>query len=308
MTFVYKAEHSRGKIWAELFARKAPEVDFRIWPDIGDPGKVRFLAVWEPPENIAEQFPNLEILFSIGAGVDQIDFSKIPEKLPVVRMIEPGLTRAMCEYVLWAVLSIHRDMPAYRRQQQQKNWTSLRVWPSSKRRVGVMGLGQLGRAVLQQLNSLDFQCLGWSRTAHQIDSVQCFHGALMLNVFLSQCDILICLLPLTDSTRGILSADLFKHLPKGAALVHVGRGEHLQPSDLLNALDSGQLADAILDVTMPEPLPAESPLWSHPNIAITPHIASMTQPETAIDVVLDNIQRHRAGLPLLGLVDRARGY
>lgn len=308
MTFVYKAEPTRGKIWAELFARQAPQIDFRIWPDVGDSSKVRFLTVWQPPENIAEQFPNLEILFSIGAGVDQIDFSKLPENLPVVRMIEPGLTRAMCEYVLWAVLSIHRDMLAYRRQQLQKNWDALRVWPASKRRIGVMGLGQLGRAVLKQLHSMDFQCLGWSRTSHQIDAVQCFHGAEMLNTFLSQCDILICLLPLTESTRGILSADLFKHLPKGAALVHVGRGEHLQTDDLLNALDRGQLAEAILDVTTPEPLPAESPLWSHPKVVITPHIASMTQPETAIEVVLENIQRHRSGQPLLGLVDRERGY
>lgn len=308
MTFVYKAEPTRGKIWAELFARQAPQIDFRIWPDVGDSSKVRFLTVWQPPENIAEQFPNLEILFSIGAGVDQIDFSKLPENLPVVRMIEPGLTRAMCEYVLWAVLSIHRDMLAYRRQQLQKNWDALRVWPASKRRIGVMGLGQLGRAVLKQLHSMDFQCLGWSRTVHQIDAVQCFHGAEMLNTFLSQCDILICLLPLTESTRGILSADLFKHLPKGAALVHVGRGEHLQTDDLLNALDSGQLAEAVLDVTTPEPLPAESPLWSHPKVVITPHIASMTQPETAIEVVLENIQRHRSGQPLLGLVDRERGY
>lgn len=308
MSFVYKAEPSRGKIWAELFARKAPDIDFHVWPDIGDPAKVRFLTVWQPPENISEQFPNLEILFSIGAGVDQIDLSKLPKHLPIVRMIEPGLTRSMCEYVLWAVLSIHRDMPAYHRQQQQKHWESLRVWPANKRRVGVMGLGQLGQAVLKQLRLMDFQCLGWSRSERQIDGVQCFHGEENLKLFLSRCDTLVCLIPLTENTKGILNSELFNQMPRGASLVHVGRGEHLRPNDLIQALDHGQLSEAILDVTTPEPLPVDDPLWTHPRVIVTPHIASMTQPETAIEVVLENIQRHKNGQPLIGLVDRIKGY
>ena len=308
MSFVYKAEPSRGKIWADLFKDKAPEIDFRIWPDYGDPSAVRFLTVWEPPENISQQFPNLEILFSIGAGVDQIDFSKIPANLPVVRMIEPGLTQAMCEYVLWGVLSIHRDMPAYQRQQRECSWKPIRVWPASSRRIGVMGLGQLGQAVLKQLKPMGFKCAGWSRSEHRIEAVKCFHGADMLKDFLSQCDILICLIPLTESTRGILNAALFSHLPKRASLIHVGRGEHLIADDLIQALDSAHLSEAILDVTTPEPLNADHPLWTHPKVMITPHIASMTQPETAIDVVLDNLQRHARGQPLQGLVDRKKGY
>lgn len=308
MTFIYKAEPTRGKIWADLFAQKAPDIDFRVWPNIGDPKKVRFLTVWEPPENISEQFPNLEILFSIGAGVDQINFETLPKHLPVVRMIEPGLTQSMCEYVLWAVLSIHRDMPTYHRQQDRKVWKALRVWPANKRRVGVMGLGRLGQAVLNQLRLMNFRCLGWSRTAKQIEGVQTFHGTDLLGSFLSQCDTLVCLIPLTQSTKGILNRDVFSLMPEGASLVHVGRGEHLEPKDLIDALDSGRLSEAILDVTSPEPLPADDPLWSHPRVIVTPHIASMTQPETAIDTVLENIRRFEQGQPLIGLVDRDRGY
>lgn len=308
MSFVYKAEPSRGKIWAELFKKNAPYIDFHVWPDFGDASQVRFLTVWQPPENISQQFPNLEILFSIGAGVDQIDFSKIPEHLPVVRMIEPGLTQAMCEYVLWAVLSIHRDMPAYGRQQKRLQWEPKRVWPARSRRIGIMGLGQLGQAVLQQLIPMGFECSGWSRSAHEIHAVHCSHGSEMLPSFLSQCDILICLIPLTDNTRGILNAELFGHLPKGASLIHVGRGEHLVAEDLIRSLDCKHLAEAILDVTLPEPLPQNHPLWTHPNVIITPHIASMTQPETAFEVVLKNLQRHANCEELIGLVDRTKGY
>lgn len=307
-SFVYKSDPVRGRIWAEIFARQAPQLDFRIWPDIGDPAEARFLAAWEPPADIRGQFPNLEVLFSTGAGIDQFKFDQLPADLPVVRMVEPGIIGGMVEYVSWAVLSLHRDMPQYQRQQHEALWKPRQVQPAGKRRIGVLGLGSLGQAVLAQLRSFGFDCAGWSRSRHEVEGVQCFAGADELPAFLARTQILICLLPLTDATRGFLNAELFAALPASASLVHVGRGPHLIEADLLAALASGHIAHAVLDVTDPEPLPSDHPFWQHPQIWLTPHIASMTQPETAAEVVLENVRRFEAGEAMSGLVDRGLGY
>ena len=307
-TFLYKSDPVRGRQWAEVFARKAPEIDFRIWPDIGAPEDVRFLAAWVPPDDLARRFPRLEVLFSSGAGVDQFDFDALPPALPVVRMVEPGIVRGMVEYVTHAVLDLHRDMPQYRAQQQLAQWQALPVCPAAERRIGVLGLGSLGQAVLAQLAGFGFDLAGWSRSAHTLDGVECHAGPDALPGFLARTDILVCLLPLTDETRGFLNAEVFARLPRGAQLVHVGRGPHLVEADLLEALASGQLAHAVLDVTDPEPLPAAHPFWHHPRVRLTPHIASMTQPRSAAEVVIDNLRRFAAGEPMTGLVDRGRGY
>ena len=209
----------RGRQWAEVFQRRAPAIDFRIWPDIGDPAQVRFLAAWEPPPDLAERFPNLKVLFSSGAGVDQFDFAALPPDLPVVRMVEPGIVQGMVEYVTHAVLDLHRDMPRYRRQQLDGQWHPLPVRPASVCRVGVLGLGSLGQAVLAQLVGLGFDCAGWSRSRHAVDGVACHAGADELPAFLARTDILVCLLPLTDSTRGFLDERLFSMLAQGAGLV-----------------------------------------------------------------------------------------
>lgn len=226
----------------------------------------------------------------------------------VVRMVEPGIVRGMVEYVTHAVLDLHRDIPQYRRQQQRAEWRPLLVKPAADRRVGVLGLGSLGQAVLTQLKAMGFDCAGWSRSQHHIDGVQCYSGSEGLTDFLARTEILICLLPLTEATHGFLNAKLFAQLPMGAGLVHVGRGPQLVDVDLLAALDAGQIGDAILDVTDPEPLPAAHPFWSHARIALTPHIASMTHPLSAARVVLDNLRRFERSEPMVGLVDRVRGY
>ncbi len=306
-TFLYKADPVRGAEWANWFAQKAPQLDFRQWPLDGNPAAVRYLAAWEPPADLSV-FPNLELIFSIGAGIDQFDFTALPPGVPVLRMVEPGIIGGMVEYATLAVLSIHREWLAYRDQQRAGAWQSLRVRPASEHRIGVLGLGVLAQAVLAQLGSFGFPCAGWSASQHTIAGVDCYAGAEALAEFLARTDILICLLPLTPSTRAILDRRLLAALPRGAALVNCGRGGHLVQADLLAALDSGQLSTAVLDVCDPEPLPASHPFWSHPRVMLTPHIASMTQPETAVDVVLENIRRHLAGAPLNGLVERARGY
>lgn len=308
MCFVYKADPARGALWAERFAQQLPNVPFRIWPDVPDPREVRYLAAWEPPVDLATRFPNLEVLFSTGAGVDQFDLSVIPASLPVVRMVEPGIVNGMVEYATLAVLFLHRDWFNYRQQQQDRHWQTHRVYPTSSRRVGMLGLGVLGRAVLERLRSFGFACAGWSRSPQQLDDIECHAGAEGLRSLLARTDILICLLPLTDSTRGILCKGLFDQLPRGAALINVGRGGHLVQDDLLRALDEGQLSRAVLDVCEPEPLPPDHAFWIHPKVALTPHIASMTQPESAVDALIENLRRHRQGLPMSGLVNRERGY
>jgi glyoxylate/hydroxypyruvate reductase len=308
MTFLYKGPPQRGAIWAEQFARKMPEMPFRIWPDVGDAAQVRFLAAWEPPARIEQAFPHLEVLFSVGAGVDQFDFSALPPALKVVRMVEPGLTACMCEYVSWAVLSLHRGIPQYLRQQQGSEWKEHPVRPASSRRVGVMGMGALGRAALAQLRQLGFDCAGWSRSRRSDTGIRSYAGEAELDDFLGATDILVCLLPLTRETRGILSRRVFDALPHGASLVNAARGGHLVQPDLLHALERGQLSAAILDVCDPEPLPQGHPFWNHSRIWLTPHVASATQADTAAEALLHNLRRHEAGLPLKGVVDRAQGY
>lgn len=307
-TFLHMGDTERGERWAELFEREAPTLDFRLWPDVGDPADVHYLATWQPPERLAERFPNLKLLFSTGAGVDQFDLAALPPSVQLVRMVEPGIVQGMVEYVLHAVLDLHRDRPAYRRQQAEALWRPLPVRTAAQCRVGVLGLGSLGQAVLTALRGLGFDCAGWSRSPRSIDGVQCFAGEAERARFLRRTDILVCLLPLTDATHGFLNQALFDALPRGASLVHVGRGPQLVGADLLRALAEGRLGEAVLDVTDPEPLPADDPLWRHPRVQITPHIASATQPDSSAAVVLDNLRRFEVGLPLRGLVDRNKGY
>jgi glyoxylate/hydroxypyruvate reductase len=308
MTFLYKANATRGEAWARFFAARAPDLPFRLWPDVGDPAQVRYLAAWMPPENIAATFPNLELVFSVGAGVDQFDVSRLPPHVPLIRMLEPGIAESMVEYVTMAVLALHRDLVHFIAQQRSQTWREIQLTQAAKRRVGIMGLGLLGQAVLERLKAFGFPLAGWNRSPRTIEDVSCYAGAQALSDFLARTDILICMLPLTNETRGILNRNLFEALPRGAQLVNVGRGGHLVETDLIAALDQGVLSAAVLDVAEHEPLPAGHPFWSHPRILLTPHIASMTTPEAAVEFVLETIGRHRRGEALPGRVDLERGY
>lgn len=308
MHIVYKSDPARGARWQAWLAQHAPDIQLYIWPEIGDADQVEVLIAWQPPDNVLTTFPRLKVLMSVGAGADQFDFNALPPELPVVRMIEPGLTQGMVEYVTFAVLGLHRDMPRYLQQQRAQQWQAHTSRTASQRRVGVMGLGELGQASLRQLVSLGFDCAGWSRTPRQIDGVRCWHGSDQLADFLAHSDILVCLLPLTPETRGLLNAGLFARLPVGAALVHAGRGPQLNADHLLAALESGQLSAAVIDVTDPEPLPVGHPFWHHPAIWLTPHIASQTQTHSAVAALLENLRRHQRGEPMIGIIDRNQGY
>ncbi|MBD8623920.1 2-hydroxyacid dehydrogenase [Pseudomonas sp. CFBP 13727] len=308
MTLLFKVPDERASAWKALFAQHAPDIPVRFWPDIGDPAQVRYFAAWQPPADLYDRFPQLQVVFATSAGVDQFDLAHVPEAVSVVRMLDPGIAQGIIEYAGFAVLALHRQMPTYLQQQREGKWAIHPLLEAGKRRVGVMGLGNLGQAALNALRPFGFALSGWSRTLKTLPGVQCHGGREQLPDFLGSCDILLCLLPLTADTAGILDAQTFAALPAGASLINLGRGGHLVEADLLAALDSGHLGHAIVDVLEEEPPRSDHPFLSHPNIWLTPHIGAMTDPHSAFQVLLDNIRRHQRGEPMAGLVEPGTGY
>jgi len=308
MHILHYGDEARGIAWQQTVAHELPEIRFTCWPDVGDAASVRYLVAWTLPDELIAGLPNLEIVFSIGAGIDQLDLERLPPRLRVVRMIEPGITDTMADYVAMAVLALHRDLPFHIAEQRAGRWSWRDVPPARQRRVGMMGLGELGRAALAALAPHGFQLAGWSRAPRTIDGVECFAGDAGLLPFLARSEILVCLLPLTDDTRHILNRVTFAAMPRGARLVNVARGGHLVQADLIEALDNGRLSAAILDVADPEPLPADHPFFSHPAIILTPHVAGITRTDSAVHALIDNLRCAIVGEPLIGEVDRRRGY
>ena len=309
MAILFCSQDDDPNAWRRELLRRLPDLDFRVWPDAGDVADIDSALVWLPPSGLLRSLPNLKAVLSLAAGVDRMLLDPtLPPDVPICRMVDPSLTSTMSEFVLLQALKYHRQLDLYRAQQALGRWQLYLPPPASATTVGIMGLGVLGTDAAGLLARHGFKVRGWSRTAKSIAGVDCFSGEEGLEPFLAESAILVCLLPLTDATRGILNAELFAALPRGARLVNVARGAHLVDQDLIEALDGGQLAHASLDVFQAEPLPPEHPFWRHPRVDITPHAASYSLPESGADPVADNLRRLRAGEPLLHVVDRGRGY
>lgn len=309
MTFLANMDRERGEFLQARFKEVLPDIQVVLGDEPYDKSSIRYMLTWMVPEDIATAYPNLQAVFSLGAGVDQFTEAGLPPHASLVRIIDDDLTSMMQEYVTMAVLALHRDLPGYIDQRARQVWQKISVPPPArKRHIGMMGLGELGQGALRALAPFGFPLSGWSRNPKRIDGVTTFHGPEGLEPFLDQTDILVCLLPLTDETRGILNRSLFERLPPDAALVHVGRGQQLDHQALIGALDAGRLRAAVIDVTEPEPLPSGHPFWSDPRIILTPHIGCITRIEAFIDNIADNVRRHCEGKALQGVVDLRRGY
>ncbi len=309
MSLLFACDDVPPEPWIEALRAELPGLDIHVWPDCGDPKAVEAALIWGPHASQMGKFPNLKAILSIGAGVDHILRAPgRPAHLPVIRLVDPGLRQGMCDYVTCHVARHHRDMPAYAEQQRKALWIEHRQTLAHERRVGIMGLGSLGEACAGALVGLGFDVIGWSRSRKELKGVGCFYGADGLHPFLAQSEILVCLLPLTPDTGDILNRATLSALPPGAALINVGRGEHLVEADLLALLASGQIAGATLDVFRTEPLPRDHAFWRHPKITVTPHIAAVTLPRTAAPVIADTLRRLAKGQKPLNVVDTGRGY
>lgn len=315
MKILINAESWDLEPWAALVRQARPEADVVTTTDANSLADVRYAMVWKPEPGLLGRCPRLEVIFNLGAGVDAIlkDVT-IPQRIPLVRIADPNMTMRMTEWVVLQALFHHRRMLAYQGQQRAQLWRDLPGQPAAEHvTVGVMGLGILGIAALRGIGALGFRRVGWSRTAKLVDGVRCYHGEAGLGAFLAETDILVCLLPLTPETKGVLDAGLLRKLKRngplgGPILLNAGRGGEQVEADILAALEDGTLAGASLDVFEAEPLASSSPLWSHPKVVVTPHNAADSEPQALTAYVLGQIDRHERGLPLENVVDRARGY
>jgi len=308
------ASASDAAVWVEHLRRNLPGRSIRCWPDdVGDPAEVAYICAWKAPPGALGRFPNARVVFSLGAGVDHILADPALPKLPLVRIVDADLTQRMTEYVTLHTLMIHRRQRAYDAQQKARVWHELAQPAARDVAVGIMGLGVLGKDAAEVLRRIGFRVAGWSRSPKTIAGIETFDGAAGLDAFLARTEILIALLPLTAATRGIVALPLLRKLNRdgalgGAHLINAGRGGLQIDADILMALDQGVLASATLDVFQTEPLPNDSPLWTHPRVTITPHNAAWSNPAALAEGIARQIARFEAGQPLEGLVDTASGY
>jgi glyoxylate/hydroxypyruvate reductase A len=298
-----------AQIWREGLARLLGDIEFRVFPDVGDPAQIDVALAWKAPHGVLAGFPNLKLICSLGMGVDHLLHDPaLPANVPIARLVDGNMVEQMSEYALYGILHFHRRFDVYGRLQAQQRWEELPLPHTALRRVGIMGIGEIGADCARKAAALGFPVRGWSRSPKSIAGVTCFSGGDQLPAFLRDTDILVSVLPLTDETQGIINARTLALLPRGAYFINVARGGLVCEEALLAALNSGQLEGSLLDVTAFEPLPQASPLWTHPKVLLTPHIAGLTNPETAVHPIAENIRRLSDGRSLLHLVERSRGY
>lgn len=309
MSLLLVAPNRDMSYWKKVLLEIDANLDIEIWPDVAEKKKVQYAVCWKQPEHILDKYPNLKAVSSLGAGVDHLlNDPSLPENIPICRVVSGSLVQQMTEYLLGTVISIQRNFVRYLRQNDEAKWQPHNHRLSGDIGIGIMGLGELGQPIAHQLADLQYRVSGWSRSPKNIDNVDCFSGSDELEEFLGRTEILICLLPLTSQTEGILDLDLFKQLGKPGWIINVARGEHLVDEDLIYALDKSLIRGAWLDVFADEPLPDRHPFWSRKNIIITPHIASITQPEEVAPQIIENYKRSLSGMELNYVVYREKGY
>ena len=296
--------------WQDHFRAAAPALEVRWWDDPAiDPAAVHYALVWDPEPGRLARLPNLRVIFGAGAGVDLIVRDPALPKLPLVRCVPPEATQRMGEFVCWSVLSLLKDARRMAIGQAQARWDNFEMpFNAAEKTVGIMGLGAMGTRTAQMLLGLGFPVIAWSRTRKSVPDITCFAGEAERDAFLARSDVLVCLLPATPETQGVIAAPLLARLPRGAGLVNAGRGVQQKLDDILAALDSGQLSGAVLDVFDPEPLPGGHPAWSHPKLIVTPHVASTPSRRDRARYVSALIAAHERGETLPHLYDPARGY
>ncbi|EOZ99091.1 D-3-phosphoglycerate dehydrogenase [Indibacter alkaliphilus LW1] len=294
------------RLWIENFKELDPEIDIQVYPEITDPEKVEAVALWNHPKGMLSDFPNLKLICSMGAGVDHIlSDNSIQKDIPITRIIDDKLTTSMTNYVVMGVLNYHRQINRYQEDQKNKVWDMSN--PEIPVTVGIMGVGELGGDIAEKLQQLRFDVVGYGNTHKENMKYPYFFGD-EIHKFLSKINILVCMLPLTPKTEGILNLNLFRKCNKNTYLVNVARGKHLVEEDLLEAIDEGYISGALLDVFQKEPLPEEHPFWNKNEITITPHIASVTNPKAAAPQIIENYHRIKKSQPFINQINPKRGY
>ncbi len=294
-----------SRLVEQLSARIGGDV-IRIWPDVGDAADIEFVLAWNPPPSLWAQLPNLKAVMSYGAGVDGLALAALPPHVAVSRVVDPKLAEDMAEYVLAQVLYYKQRAGFYLDRQREEIWKPRRALQGA--RVGILGLGKIGTVVAGRLRANGFSVSAWSRNPKVVEGIDCYSGDIGLAAMLPDVDYLVCLLPLTDETRGILNKRLFDAMAEHAILINVGRGDHLVESELLDALKAGQIAAACLDVFSTEPLPQGHPFWLHPAIRITPHCAALTDIDTVVDQIETNYRLQELGKKVINQIDRTQNY
>jgi len=309
MALLFYSQFDDPAEWSGHLRRLMPELEVRVWPEVGNPADIESALVWKAPAGELAKCPNLKLIVNLGAGVDSIVADRsLPAHVPIVRIADPEMSRMMSQFVLLAVLRHHRNFVAFERAQRERRWNYVHPKETRETTVGIMGLGNLGTVAAAELVRQGFVVRGWSRTPKSLEGVTSFHGEAALPEFLQGLHVLVVMLPYTPETDGMVDARVFDALPRGACFVSVGRGRTVDEDALVDALKSGKVAEATLDVFREEPLPPDNPLYSFQQVLVTPHLASVAIPRSAAEQVVENIRRVRAGMPLLNRVDPARGY
>ena len=307
VSFISQVE--KPEQWLPELEQRLPDLKFSVHSELSDLGEIEIALVAKPQPGVLATLPRLKFIQSLWMGVNDLLSDEIfPRHVPLSRLVDPGMVSAMGETVLAHVIDLHRDLHHYRNQQTRREWYKFPQRRAKECRVGILGLGVLGTDAARKLRALGFQVSGWSRRLKTIDGIDGYTGVEGLKSLLSGTDILICLLPLTNSTTGIINKSLIAELPRGASVVNLSRGAHVVEQDLLDALDSGHLSRAVLDAFNVEPLASTHPFWAHPSITVTPHVAAITDPVTSIPEVVENIERVCSGRQPRYLVDVKSGY